>query len=106
VLAERFDIVCGGPESVAQFGSTPRRCGATTPSTCPPTPPLNGTAEGIEPTLSRVVAAQPGTWVPVTLHLGWAADQSWTALERLAETMAPHARPWSEVLGALDATRV
>jgi hypothetical protein len=106
VLAERFDIVCGGPESVAQFGfhATPMWRGDAV--YLPTYPPLYGTAEAIEPALRRVLAAQPGTWVPVTLHLGWEVDRGWTALERLAQTMARHALPWSELLGALDDTRV
>jgi hypothetical protein len=106
VLAERFKVVCGGPESVAQFGfhATPLWRGNAV--YLPSYPPLYGTAEAIEPALHRVVAAQPGTWVPVTLHLGWEADEGWTALGRLAETMAPYARPWSELLGALDGTRI
>jgi hypothetical protein len=106
LLAERFEVVCGGPESVAQFGfhATPLWRGNAVYLPC--YPPLYGTAEAIEPALRRVVAAQPGTWVPVTLHLGWEADQGWTALARLAETMAPYARPWSELLGALDGARL
>ena len=98
-LAQHYEVVCGGPASVARFGfhATPLSRGGAV--YLPSYAPFYGTAEAIEPAVRRVVAAQPGTWVPVTLHMGWEVDRGWTALERLAEAMAPYARPWSELLG-------
>jgi len=100
VLAGSFDMVCGGPETVVNIGlhGTPLWRGDAV--YVPSYPPLYGTAAQIEPALRRVIALEPGTWVPVTLHLGWEADRGWSALERLAEAMAPYARPWSELLEA------
>ncbi len=96
-LARRFDVVCSGPETVRLMGyqSTPLvRDGAVY---VPSYPPLYGTAAAILPAVRRLIERQPGTWVPLTLHLGWEADRGWSDLERLASAVAPYARPWGEL---------
>ena len=96
-LARRFDVVSSGPETVRLMGyqSTPLvRDGAVY---VPSYPPLYGTAAEILPAVRRLIELQPGTWVPLTLHLGWEADRGWSDLERLASAVAPYGRPWSEL---------
>ncbi len=101
-LAERFAVICGGPESVRMLGfqGIPLvRDGAVY---MPSYPPFYGTAGEILPAARRAIELRPGTWIPITLHLGWEAARGWTDLERLARLVAPYARPWSALLGALD----
>ena len=101
-LAERFAVICGGPESVRMLGfqGIPLvRDGAVY---MPSYPPFYGTAGEILPAARRAIELRPGTWIPITLHLGWEAARGWTDLERLARLVAPYTRPWSALLGALD----
>ena len=104
VLADRFDVVCGGPESVPLMGfhSGPQWRGDAVYLPC--YPPLYGTAEQCLPVIADLVTRQVGTWVPIVLHPGWEmADPS--GLERFAREIAPYAASWDDFLGALDASR-
>jgi Uncharacterized protein conserved in bacteria (DUF2334) len=104
VLAERFDVVCGGPESVPLMGfhSGPQWRGDAVYLPC--YAPLYGTAEQCLPVIADLVSRQVGTWVPIVLHPGWEmADPS--GLERFAREIAPYAASWDEFLEAVDASR-
>jgi hypothetical protein len=104
-LAQRFQIVCGGPESVRLVGfhRTPQwRGGAVY---LPAYPPVYGRASGILPVISRLLAAQPGTWVPLVIHWGWEAEDAFTALEALAQKIAPIAASWDEFLQSMAEAR-
>ena len=102
VLAARYAVVCGGPESVRALGfhGSPLFRGETV--YLPAYPPFYGTASEILPAVERLVEMAPGTWVPVVLHLGWEADEGWSALTRLAERIAPYAENWRDFLTAVD----
>lgn len=101
-LAERFAVICGGPESVRLVGfqGVPLVCDGAV--YMPSYPPFYGTAGEILPAVRRVIDLRPGTWIPLTLHLGWEAARGWEDLERLARVIAPYARPWSALVAALD----
>jgi peptidoglycan/xylan/chitin deacetylase (PgdA/CDA1 family) len=105
VLASCFDIICGGPETIAFLGAqpTPRWLGDAV--YCPCYPPLYGRARDVLPEVRRLIGEQPGTWVPLTLHLAWEIDDGLDAMRRLAEVLAPCAVGWSDLLGAIDAIR-
>lgn len=105
VLAQRFDVVCGGPESVPLLGFVrgPAWRGETV--YFPSYPPLYEHAGPISAALPELSGGAAGAWLQLTLHLGWEVDQGFTALERLAEAVAPHARPWSEFLAAVERSR-
>lgn len=105
VLAERFDVVCGGPETVALLGFHPTPLWRGDAVYMPAYPPLYGRADQIIDGLERIVERRPGVWAPVVLHMPWESDLGWTALERLAERMAPLARPWDEFLATATAAR-
>ena len=104
-LAERFDVVCGGPESVARLGlhRTPLWRGDAVYLPC--YAPRYGRAEGMRADVERVIEAQPGTWVPITLHWEWELESDFGPLERLAKLIAPYAAAWDGFLAALDASR-
>ena len=101
-LAKRFAVICGGPESVRLLGFQGAPLVRGGALYVPSYPPFYGTAGAILPAVRRAIELRPGTWIPLTLHLGWEAARGWTDLERLARLVAPYARPWSALLGALD----
>ena len=105
VLARRYDVVCGGPESVMRLGfqGTPLWRGRAI--YLPAYPPLYGAADVVRAGVERLLAARAAIWAPVVLHWGVEADAGWTALERLVERMAPYVRPWDEFLTDVEASR-
>lgn len=105
LLAERFDVICGGPETVTLLGFHPTPLWRGEAVYMPAYPPLYGRADQVVHGVERLVHAAPGVWAPVVLHMPWESDLGWTALERLAERMAPHARPWDEFLDAVTRSR-
>jgi len=97
LLAERFEVVCGGPESVALVGyhRTPLwRSGAIY---MPAYEPFYGRAAAVTEAVERAIEAQRALWIPLVLHLSWEADSDWSALRRLARSLSGHARAWGEL---------
>ena len=84
MLARRFAVVCGGPESVGLLGfqRTPLWRGEAV--YLPSYQPLYGHArEQVLPAAQRLIERNIGVWAPIVLHWGWEADEDWLALERL-----------------------
>lgn len=104
-LARRFEIVCGGPESIGLMGfqRTPLWRGDSV--YLPAYEPFYGSAQELLPSAARVAESAPGLWVPVVLHWGWESDAGWGELERLAAAIAPHAVAWDEFLAAVTRSR-
>jgi hypothetical protein len=104
VLAERFDVVCGGPESVALMGfhGGPLWRGGAVYLPC--YLPLYADARTILPAAERLIERAPGTWVPIVLHTSWEQPDGFASLARLAERIAPFAAGWDELLAAVDAS--
>jgi hypothetical protein len=98
LLAERFEIVCGGPESVPLMGfhRTPLCRGDAI--YMPSYEPFYGRAAGVAEAVDRAIAAESGLWIPIVLHLSWEADSDWSDLRRLAAKLAGRARPWGELV--------
>jgi peptidoglycan/xylan/chitin deacetylase (PgdA/CDA1 family) len=96
-LAARYDVVCGGPESVPLVGfhRTPLWRGSAI--YMPAYAPFYGQSGGVAAAAERAIAAQAGVWIPVVLHWSWDAGGDWTDLKRLAERLAGHARRWDEL---------
>jgi len=97
-LARRFEVVCGGPESIGLMGfqRTPQRRGDTV--YLPSYAPFYGQAAEVRPAITRTIEHARGMWVPVVLHWGWEADAGWDELERLAELVAPYAVTWEKLV--------
>ena len=104
VLARRFAVVCGGPESVGLLGfqRTPLWRGEAV--YLPSYQPLYGHAREVLPAAERLIAGDIGVWAPIVLHWGWEADEDWAALERLLAAIAPYAARWQDFLAAVGAS--
>lgn len=101
VLARRFDVVCGGPESVGLIGfqQTPVWRGEAV--YLPAYQPLYGRAREVLGAARRLIERRSGLWTPIVLHWGWEADAGWGELEELAAAIAPCAAPWEDFLTAV-----
>lgn len=104
-LARRFEVVCGGPESIGTMGfhSTPQWRGEAV--YLPSYAPVYGRAVDVLPAVERAIERAAGLWVPVVLHWGWEMQAGWEDLERLAERIAPYAAGWEELHGAIQRSR-
>jgi hypothetical protein len=104
LLAQRFAVVCGGPESVGLLGfqRTPLWRGEAV--YMPSYHPLYGHAREVLPAARRLIDRRAGLWAPVVLHWGWEADDDWVALRDLLALIAPYAVRWEEFLAALGAS--
>jgi predicted ATP-grasp superfamily ATP-dependent carboligase len=105
VLAERYDVITGGPESVRTIGfhGGPQwRDGAVY---LPCYPPLYASAAASLPTVEALIDQRIGTWIPIVLHVGWEADDGYVALKRLASRLAPHAASWETFLDEVAKSR-
>jgi peptidoglycan/xylan/chitin deacetylase (PgdA/CDA1 family) len=105
VLARRFAIVCGGPESIGTMGfqRTPQWRGETV--YLPSYAPFYGHAAEVLEALERGQEQIGGLWTPVVLHWGWEADAGWRELERLVARMVGLAAPWQDFLDAVERSR-
>jgi peptidoglycan/xylan/chitin deacetylase (PgdA/CDA1 family) len=100
-LAARFEVVCGGPESIGTMGlhATPQWRGEAV--YLPAYAPFYGHAEEVLPAAERALERADGLWLPVVLHWGWEMEDGWGALERLAARIAGHAARWEDFLDAV-----
>jgi hypothetical protein len=101
VLARRFAIVGGGPESIGTLGfhSTPQWRDESV--YLPSYAPLYGRAGEVLTAVEQLIDERAGLWLPVVLHWGWEADDGWSALERLASRIAPYAASWEQFAAAV-----
>ncbi len=104
-LARRFQVVCGGPESIGTMGfhSTPQWRGETV--YLPSYLPVYGRAAEVLPAAKRAIELEAGIWIPIVLHWGWEMGDEWEALRRLAELIAPYAATWEDFQQAIERSR-
>jgi peptidoglycan/xylan/chitin deacetylase (PgdA/CDA1 family) len=104
LLAERFEVVCGGPESIRLMGCwpTPAWCGEAV--YLPSYAPLYARSQQILEELRALERAAAGTWAPVTLHWGWELEDDFAGLRELCREMARLAFPWDGFLEAVRAS--
>jgi hypothetical protein len=105
ILAERYSVVCGGPESVRVMGLQPSPSWIGEAVYLPSYAPIYARARTIVPVVEALVAAQAAVWLPITLHPGWEREDELRGLTELARAIAPLARTWDEFLGAVDRSR-
>ncbi|WP_354700741.1 DUF2334 domain-containing protein [Paraconexibacter sp. AEG42_29] len=106
VLAERFDVVCGGPASVATMGFHPTPSWRGDAVWMPAYAPLHGTAAEVLPAVRELVAQQTSLWIPVVLQWDREVDDL-RALRELCDVLAAGelARSWDDFLLAVNASR-
>ncbi len=102
MLARRFSILCGGPESVALMGFHGGPLWRDGAVYLPCYAPLYSDARTVLPVAERMIDLAPGTWIPIVLHTSWELDDDFAALRRLAERIAPFAASWDELLAEVD----
>jgi hypothetical protein len=98
LLATRFEVICGGPETVALLGYHRSPLWRGEAVYMPSYEPFYARSATVEDAVARHSGAAGGLWVPVTLHWGWEADDGWRALEQTARTLAPLAVSWQTFL--------
>jgi hypothetical protein len=104
-LAQRFKVVCGGPESIGQIGfQRPLQWRGETVY-LPSYAPFYGHAAEVLPAAERAIEAACGLWIPIVLHWGWEADAGWGELERLVNVLSSHAAAWEDFLAAVGRSR-
>jgi hypothetical protein len=102
MLASRFDVICGGPESVALMGFHGGPLWREGAVYLPCYAPLYADARTILPMAERLIDLAPGTWVPIVLHTSWEQEDDFRSLARLAERIAPFAASWEDFLAEVD----
>jgi len=102
MLAGRFSVICGGPESVALMGFQGGPLWREEAVYLPCYAPLYSNARTILPMAQRMIERQPGTWIPIVLHTSWEQEDEFASLKRLAELIAPFTASWEELLAEVD----
>jgi Uncharacterized protein conserved in bacteria (DUF2334) len=100
-LAERFTVVCGGPESIGLVGFQRSPVWRGDAVYLPSYFPLYSQAREVLPAARRLIEQRCGLWLPIVLHWGWEADDGFSELQRLVELIAPYASPWEDFLAAV-----
>ncbi|HEY4428399.1 MAG TPA: DUF2334 domain-containing protein [Solirubrobacteraceae bacterium] len=101
MLASRFDVICGGPESVALMGFHGGPLWRDGAVYLPCYAPLYADARTILPMAERLIDLAPGTWIPIVLHTSWEQGDDFSSLERLAARIAPFAESWDAFLAEI-----
>lgn len=102
LLASRFDVVCGGPESVALMGFHGGPLWREGAVYLPCYAPLYSDAATILPMVERMIDLAPGTWIPIVLHTSWEQPDDFASLRRLADRIAPFSEDWGDFLAEVD----
>jgi hypothetical protein len=105
MLARRFDVVCGGPESVRLLGFHGGPLWRGDAVYLPCYAPLYADAATVSAVVDEIIEGEPGTWVPIVLHTLWELGDEFGALRRLAKRIAQYAVNWDDFLDEVDRSR-
>lgn len=105
LLSRRFDVVCGGPESVALMGFHGGPLWRGDAVYLPCYAPLYANAKTVLGAAEQLIDAAPGTWVPIVLHTSWEQEDGFAALQALAQRIAPCTASWEQLLAEVDRSR-
>jgi peptidoglycan/xylan/chitin deacetylase (PgdA/CDA1 family) len=105
VLAQRFQVVCGGPESVRLLGFAVTPAWRGKAVYLPSYPPLYGHATEVASEVERLAALEAPLWAPVTLHWGWELEDDLDSLRQLCQVLSDRAAAWPEFLSAVQSSR-
>ncbi len=105
LLAARFEVICGGPESIRLLGFRPMPVWHGGAVYLPSYAPLYGRAANVLPGIERMIEAEQALWAPITLHWGWELEDDFASLRRLCERLTDLASDWDRLLSAIAASR-
>lgn len=105
LLAERFEVVCGGPESVRLLGFHRSPAWFGDAAYLPSYPPLYGRSAEVAAGIERMAELQAPLWAPVTLHWGWELEDDFASLRRLCRVLDGRTAGWEDFLAAVAAGR-
>jgi peptidoglycan/xylan/chitin deacetylase (PgdA/CDA1 family) len=88
VLGRRFDVVCGGPESVRWLGRLPGPCRIAGVWYLPSYPPAYGRAVDVAAFVRSVRDHRVSLLVPITLHWAWEEADRFEGVRRLVDALA------------------
>jgi peptidoglycan/xylan/chitin deacetylase (PgdA/CDA1 family) len=105
ILARRFAVVCGGPESVRLlgFGMTPAWRGEAV--YLPSYPPLYGHAAEVAASVEHLAGLEAALWAPATLHWGWELEDDFDSLRGLCRALSGRIVAWGDFLSAVESSR-
>jgi hypothetical protein len=98
LLADRFEVICGGPESIAMMGFHGGPLWRDGAVYLPCYAPLYADARTVLPAAERLIELAPGTWIPIVLHTSWEQADDFSTLAQLAERIAPYTASWEDLL--------
>ncbi len=104
-LAERFEVVCGGPESVRLLGFSTTPIWRGDAVYLPSYPPLYGHAADVAAGVEQLAELEAALWAPATLHWGWETRDDFDGLRRLCRALAGRTVAWPEFLAAVASSR-
>lgn len=102
VLASRFEVVTGGPESVRHMGLQPSPVWFGDAVYLPSYAPYYDHAANIVDAARAAIGRGAGTWIPIVLHWGWEVEDDFAGLRRLLDVIAPCTARWDDFLAAVD----
>lgn len=104
-LAERFEVVCGGPESVRLLGFSMTPVWRGDAVYLPSYPPLYGHASDVAAGVEHLAELEAALWAPATLHWGWETRDDFDGLRRLCGVLAERTAAWPDFLAAVASSR-
>lgn len=105
LLAERFEVVCAGPESIRLLGFAPTPVWRGDAVYLPSYAPLYEHAAVVRAEVERLAALETAIWAPATLHWGWELKDDFAALAQLAAALRGRAAGWDRFLTAVAESR-
>jgi hypothetical protein len=107
LLADRFEIVCSGPETIRLLGFQPTPMWWGDALYLPSYAPLYGKAKETQPEVERLRDRRAALWAPLTLHWGWELEEDFASLRRLCRLLAQEglAADWRDLRDAAAEAR-
>jgi hypothetical protein len=107
VLADRFEIVCSGPETIRLLGFQPTPSWWGDALYLPSYAPLYGKAAQTQPEVERLRDREAALWAPLTLHWGWELEDDFAGLRRLCALLGEQnlAADWRDLRDAAAEAR-
>jgi hypothetical protein len=106
LLAERFEIVCSGPETIRLLGFQPTPMFWGEALYLPSYAPLYEKAAKVLPEVERLRDERAALWAPLTLHWGWELEDDFAGLRRLCAVLADGlAADWRDLREAIAEIR-